>query len=60
MDSDNTHLIPGLKQLPTLIALPFTMLSLAHFAPKTVNAVRGERQSFEEKLMTSYAEKEGI
>ncbi len=54
---DNAHLIPGLKQLPiltfwvlpTLIALPFTMLSLFHFAPKTVSAVRGERQSFEEK-----------
>lgn len=53
---DNAHLIPGLKQLPTLtfwvlptlIALPFTMLSLFRFAPKTVSAVRGERQSFEE------------
>lgn len=53
---DNAHLIPGLKELPmlifwvfpTLIALPFTMLSLFRFAPKTVSAVRGERQSFEE------------
>ena len=52
---DNAHLIPGLKQLPmltfwvlpTLIALPFTMFSLFRFAPKTVSAVREERQSFE-------------
>lgn len=53
---DNAHLIPGLKQLPTLtfwvlpalIALPFTMLSLFRFAPKTVRAVRGESESFGE------------
>lgn len=41
---DNAHLIPGLKQLPTLtfwvlpslIALPFLVVSLSRFAPKTV------------------------
>ena len=41
---DNAHLIPGLKELPTLtfwvlptvIALPFLVLSLSRFAPKTV------------------------
>ncbi len=41
---DNAHLIPGLKELPTLtfwvlptaIALPFLVVSLSHFAPKTV------------------------
>lgn len=40
---DNAHLFPGLKELPTLtfwvlpslIALPFLVLSLARFAPKT-------------------------
>ncbi len=40
---DNAHLIPGLKQLPTLtfwvlpglIALPFLVVSLSRFAPKT-------------------------
>jgi len=40
---DNAHLIPSLKQLPTLtfwvlptvIALPFLMVSLSRFAPKT-------------------------
>jgi hypothetical protein len=40
---DNAHLIPGLKQLPTLtfwvlptvIALPFLAVSLSRFAPKT-------------------------
>lgn len=39
---DNAHLIPGLKQLPTLtfwvlptvIALPFLVISLSRFAPK--------------------------
>ena len=43
---DNAHLIPGLKQLPTLtfwvgptmIALPFLVVSLSHFAPKTVRS----------------------
>ncbi|MBA2681581.1 MAG: hypothetical protein H0U76_24690 [Ktedonobacteraceae bacterium] len=52
--SDNAHLIPGLKQLPTLtfwvlptvIALPFIVLSLFRFAPKTARAVQGERGSF--------------
>jgi hypothetical protein len=41
---DNAHLIPGLKQLPPLtfwvlpsvIALPFLVLSLSRFAPKKV------------------------
>ena len=45
---DNAHLIPGLKQLPTLtfwvlptmIALPFLVVSLSRFAPKTVRHVR--------------------
>ena len=40
---DNAHLIPGLKELPTLtfwvlptvIALPFLVRSIARFAPKT-------------------------
>jgi hypothetical protein len=43
---DNAHLIPGLKQLPTLtfwvlpslIALPFLVVSLSRFAPKTVRS----------------------
>src|SRR5205807_6708257 len=45
---DNAHLIPGLKQLPpltfwvlpTMIALPFLVVSLSRFAPKTVRHVR--------------------
>ena len=45
---DNAHLIPGLKQLPTLtfwvlptvIALPFLVVSLSRFAPKTVKHTR--------------------
>ena len=45
---DNTHLIPGLKQLPpltfwvlpTVIALPFLVVSLSRFAPKTVKHTR--------------------
>jgi hypothetical protein len=45
---DNAHLIPGLQQLPTLtfwvlpslIALPFLVVSLSRFAPKTVMAGR--------------------
>ncbi len=45
---DNAHLIPGLKQLPTLtfwvlptmIALPFLVVSLSRFAPKTVRHAR--------------------
>jgi hypothetical protein len=47
---DNAHLIPGLDALPTLtfwvlptvIALPFLMLSLLRFAPKMARTVRGE------------------
>lgn len=47
---DNAHLIPGLKQLPTLtfwilptaVALPFLVISLSRFAPKTVRPDRGE------------------
>jgi hypothetical protein len=45
---DNAHLIPGLNQLPTLafwvlptlIALPFLVRSIARFAPKTVMPAR--------------------
>lgn len=45
---DNAHLIPGLNQLPpltfwvlpTAVGLPFIMLSLSRFAPKTVLPVR--------------------
>jgi hypothetical protein len=45
---DNAHLIPLLKQLPTLtfwvlptvIALPFLVLSLSRFAPKTIRHVQ--------------------
>lgn len=45
---DNAHLIPGLKQLPTLtfwvlptvVALPFLVLSLSRFAPRTVRETR--------------------
>ena len=45
---DNAHLIPGLKELltltfwvlPTLIALPFMVLSLSRFAPKTIKHAR--------------------
>jgi hypothetical protein len=45
---DNAHLIPGLKQLPTLtfwvlptvIALPFLVVSLSRFAPKTAIPAR--------------------
>ena len=41
---DNAHLIPGLNELPTLtfwvlptaVALPFLVVSLSRFAPKTV------------------------
>ncbi len=54
---DNAHLIPGLKELPTLtfwvlptvIALPFTVLSLFRFAPKTARATRREYESYCEK-----------
>jgi hypothetical protein len=45
---DNAHLIPGLEQLPTLtfwvlpslIALPFLVVSLSRFAPKTARHVQ--------------------
>src|SRR5215469_4337235 len=45
---DNAHLIPGLKELPTLtfwvlptlIALPFLVVSLSRFAPKTIKHAR--------------------
>jgi len=45
---DNAHLIPGLRLLPiltfwvlpTVVALPFLVLSLSRFAPKTVKHTR--------------------
>lgn len=50
---DNAHLIPGLKQLPTLtfwvlptvIAFPFLVLSLSRFAPKPISATQRESTS---------------
>jgi hypothetical protein len=47
---DNAHLFPGLEVLPTLtfwvlptvIALPFLMVSLSRFAPKSAKAARRE------------------
>ncbi len=50
---DNAHLIPLLKQLPpltfwvlpTVIALPFLVLSLSRFAPKTVMPAKLDRAS---------------
>jgi hypothetical protein len=50
---DNSHLIPGLKLLPTLtfwilptvIALPFLVVSLSHFAPKVVKLARLDQAS---------------
>jgi hypothetical protein len=47
---DNAHLIPGLKQFPTLmfwvlstvIALPFLVVSLSRFAPKSATTARRE------------------
>jgi hypothetical protein len=50
---DNAHLFPGLKQLPTLtfwvlpslIALPFLVLSITRFAPKMVMPAKLERAS---------------
>jgi hypothetical protein len=52
---DNAHLIPGLNELPsltfwvlpTMIALPFLVLSLSRFAPKTVRHARGDKASRE-------------
>jgi hypothetical protein len=54
---DNAHLIPGLKQLPTLtfwvlptmIALPFLVVSLSHFAPKTALPAKFESASNREE-----------
>ena len=48
---DNAHLIPGLKELPTLtfwvlptaIALPFLLVSLCRFAPKKVRSLPRSR-----------------
>ena len=48
---DNAHLFPGLKELPTLtfwvlptvIALPFLVLSLSRFAPRTALAGRASK-----------------
>jgi hypothetical protein len=48
---DNARLFPGLKELPTLtfwvlptvIALPFLMVSLSRFAPKSATTARRER-----------------
>ena len=50
---DNAHLIPGLKQLPTLtfwvlptlIALPFLVVSISRFAPKTARHAELDRAS---------------
>ncbi len=50
---DNAHLIPGLQQLPTLtfwvlptvVALPFLVVSLSRFAPKTVRHARLDKAS---------------
>ena len=52
---DNAHLIPGLKELPTLTfwvlptALPFLALSLSRFAPKVVRPATFERASNREE-----------
>ncbi len=54
---DNAHLIPGFQQLPTLtfwvlpslIALPFLVLSLSRFAPKTAIPGKLERASNREE-----------
>jgi hypothetical protein len=54
---DNAHLIPGLQQLPTLtfwvlpslIALPFLVLSLSRFAPKTALPAKFEGVSNREE-----------
>jgi hypothetical protein len=50
---DNVHLFPGLKELPTLtfwvlptvIALPFLVVSLSRFAPKIVRYTRLDKAS---------------
>jgi len=54
---DNAHLFPGLKELPTLtfwvlptvIALPFLVLSLSRFAPKTAIPAKFESASNREE-----------
>jgi len=54
---DNAHLIPGLKQLPTLtfwvlptvVALPFLVVSLSRFAPKTAIPAHFESASNREE-----------
>jgi hypothetical protein len=54
---DNAHLIPGLQQLPTLtfwvlpslVALPFLVLSLSRFAAKTAIPGKLERASNREE-----------
>jgi hypothetical protein len=54
---DNAHLFPGLKELPTLtfwvlpslIALPFLVLSLSRFAPKTAIPATFESASNKEE-----------
>ncbi len=50
---DSAHLFPGLKELPiltfwvlpTVIALPFLVVSLSRFAPKTVRHTRRDKAS---------------
>jgi len=50
---DNAHLIPGLKELPTLtfwvlptlISLPFLVVSLSRFAPKTTRLAHTDSAS---------------
>ena len=50
---DNAHLFPGLKELPTLtfwvlptlLALPFLVVSLSRFAPKITRHTRLDRAS---------------
>ena len=54
---DNAHLIPGLKEfptltfwvLPTVIALPFLVVSLSRFAPKTAIPAHFESASNREE-----------
>ena len=54
---DNAHLFPGLKELPTLtfwvlptmIALPFLMVSLSRFAPKPAPSAEFEMASNQEE-----------
>ena len=54
---DNAHLIPGLKEfptltfwvLPTMIAFPFLVVSLSRFAPKTARPAHFENASSREE-----------